>query len=97
MYALVLLGTAAAKNYLGNHGLFIVAVISGLTDMDAISLSISQMVSARQLDGGSGWRLIMTASLSNLVFKTAIVAILGSRQLLLRVCVLLSPLLSQLA
>jgi uncharacterized membrane protein (DUF4010 family) len=88
MYALVLLGTAAAKNHFGNQGLFIVAVISGLTDMDAISLSISQMVSARQLDGASGWRLIMTASLSNLLFKTAIVAILGSRQLLLRVCIL---------
>ena len=35
---------AAAKTYLGGHGLYAVAVLSGLTDMDAITLSTSRLV-----------------------------------------------------
>jgi uncharacterized membrane protein (DUF4010 family) len=34
IYALVLLAIAAGKNYLGSGGLYIVAALSGLTDMD---------------------------------------------------------------
>ena len=34
---------------------------------------------------GTGWRLIMLASISNLAFKAGIVAVLGDRGLLRRV------------
>lgn len=88
LYALVLLGTAAAKHYYGSRGLFLMAIISGLTDMDAITLSLSQLVQTGQLNSGTGWKLVVIAALSNLVFKAGTVAALGNRALLGRVAVL---------
>ncbi|MEW6305228.1 MAG: MgtC/SapB family protein [Verrucomicrobiota bacterium] len=82
LYAAVLLAVAVAKEHLGQGGLYTVAVLSGLTDMDAITLSISQLVHNGQLPEQTGWRLILTAAMSNLVFKTGTVAVLGGRALL---------------
>jgi uncharacterized membrane protein (DUF4010 family) len=53
-----------------------VSIISGLTDMDAIALSISEMASRKLIESGFAWRLIMVAALSNLVFKAGVVAVL---------------------
>jgi uncharacterized membrane protein (DUF4010 family) len=88
LYAAVLLGVAAARDHFGQAGLYTVAVLSGLTDMDAITLSTSQLASAGKIEPGLAWRAILAAALSNIVFKTGIVAVLGSRGLLLRVAVL---------
>jgi uncharacterized membrane protein (DUF4010 family) len=66
----------------GNRGLYLVALVSGLTDMDAITLSTSQLVGQDRLDTHTAWRMILVAALSNLVFKAVLVAILGSRELL---------------
>ncbi len=88
LYGVVLLAGAAARTYLGESGLYAVAVLSGLTDMDAITLSVSQMVQQTQVDGATGWRLILTASLANLFFKTVTVAAVGNRALLGRIAVL---------
>jgi uncharacterized membrane protein (DUF4010 family) len=85
LYSLVLLGVAAGRDWLGNEGLYAVAVLSGLTDMDAITLSMTQLVKEGNLPEGTGWRCILMASLSNLVFKTGTVAVLGHRALLGRV------------
>jgi len=88
LYGVVLIAGAAARTYFGESGLYAVAILSGLTDMDAITLSISQMVQQTQVDSSTGWRLILTASLANLLFKTATVASLGNRALLGRIAVL---------
>lgn len=90
LYAAVLLGLTAAKSYWGNEAMFLVAIISGLTDMDAITLSTSRLVAADRLDMHTGWRLIVTATIANLVFKTFIVGLLGNRQLLKHVIMLFS-------
>jgi uncharacterized membrane protein (DUF4010 family) len=87
LYGLVLLAVAAVKQYFGEGGLFAVAIFSGLTDMDAITLSIAQLVHSAQMTSDTGWRLIVVAAMSNLVFKAAIVAILGGRQLLGRIAI----------
>lgn len=81
LYAGVLLAVEAARAYLGPRGLFLVAGLSGLTDMDAITLSTSRMVAASGLDPRAGWQMIVLASLSNLVFKAGIVATMGHRKL----------------
>jgi uncharacterized membrane protein (DUF4010 family) len=88
LYGLVLLASAAAKDHLGNKGLFLVAFVSGLTDVDAITLSTSKMVAAGRLAPHTGWRLILLAALSNLAFKGVLVAFLGDRKLLGRVAFL---------
>lgn len=81
LYGLVLLAVAAVQQRFGNRGLIFVAALSGLTDVDAIALSISQMVRLERLSASEGWRLIVIATLSNLAFKGAVVAILGGRRL----------------
>ena len=81
LYALVLLAVAFAKQHFGSAGLYTVAAISGLTDMDAITLSTASLVKAAHLDADTGWRIVLTASVANLVFKGFLAASLGSRQL----------------
>ncbi len=81
LYALVLIAVAAAKEHLPSEWLFLVAAISGLTDMDAITLSTGQLVDAGKIDPSTGWRLILVGGLSNLAFKAAAVAALGTLSL----------------
>ena len=88
LYAIVLLAVAFARDRFGTAGLYAVAAISGLTDVDAITLSTSRLVEAGQVVPRNGWRAILLASFSNLVFKAGIVAFLGSRALLGRVALL---------
>jgi uncharacterized membrane protein (DUF4010 family) len=85
LYSLAILAVAASKHFFGNRALYVVAALSGLTDVDAITLSSSQLVAAGRLDGGQGWRMIVTATLSNLVFKASTIAVLGDARLLVRV------------
>jgi uncharacterized membrane protein (DUF4010 family) len=88
LFALVTLGVAAAKEHFGQRGLYVVAILSGLTDMDAITLSTTQIIQSGQTDVHTGWRLILAAALANLVFKAGTTAVLGDRELFLRVCAL---------
>lgn len=88
LYAAVLLAVAFARDRFGTAGLYTVAAISGLTDVDAITLSTSRLVQGSKLDPDTGWRAILLASLSNLGFKAGIVAVLGSRALLGRIALL---------
>jgi uncharacterized membrane protein (DUF4010 family) len=85
LYAVALLAIAAGKTYFGSDGLYVVAALSGLADMDAISLSTARMVNTGGVDAHNGWRLILVALLANFVFKGAIVASLGHRRLFARI------------
>lgn len=88
LYALVLLAVAAAKEHLGDGGLYLVAALSGLTDMDAITLSTAQMITAQRLTIDTGWRMMMIGALSNIFFKGLVVAMLGHARMLGRIVVL---------
>ncbi|NNE77138.1 MAG: MgtC/SapB family protein [Pricia sp.] len=82
LYGIILLAVAFTKQKFGNEALYIVAIISGLTDVDAITLSLSNLMKSDGLDTSTGWRLILLASLSNLLFKGIMAAVLGTRQLM---------------
>ncbi len=69
MYAGVLLALAAANACLGNHGLYVVAGLSGLTEMDAITLSTARLSLADPTVAAEGWRLIVLAVMANMVSK----------------------------
>jgi len=84
LYGLIIFVIAAARETYGDLGLYVIAVISGLTDVDAITLSTANLVEAGRLDAGSGWRAIVLASLSNLAFKGVLGSALGGRALMLR-------------
>ena len=79
LYAVVLLVVAVAKEHFGNTGLYAAAAISGLTDMDAITLSTSRLVSTGHLETGTAWRMILLGGLSNIAFKMVLAALLGAR------------------
>ena len=88
MYVVVLIALAAAKANLGTKALYVVSAISGLTDMDAITLSTADLANTDPTILADGWRLIIVAALANLVFKAAMVAVLGGRRLFLEVSLL---------
>ncbi len=90
IYGVVLFAVAAARRWLGPGGLYAVAGLSGLTDMDAITLSTAQLVRSGELDAALGWRLILVGALANLGFKTSIVAVVGGRRLFKRVMPLMA-------
>ena len=83
LFAFVLFVSAAVRDRFGTSGLYVVAGISGLTDVDAITLSTAQLVTDGRLDSAEAWRIITVAVISNLVFKVGTVGVLGNRRLLM--------------
>lgn len=84
-YVVILFAIAIAKDYFGNKGIYIIAAISGLTDVDAITISTAQLVQNKTFDANDGWRVILIAIMANSVFKAAMVALLGNRKLFYKV------------
>lgn len=85
LYALVLVAVAAGREYFGSAGLYAVAALSGLTDMDAITLSTAQLADSGQVDHRAAWQSILIAAAANFVFKFGVVAALGPAALTRRV------------
>jgi uncharacterized membrane protein (DUF4010 family) len=84
LYAVILLAVAAAEEWFGDRGLFVVAAISGLTDMDAITLSTARLTAQGRLEAASLWRLVLVAAIANLGFKLALAGTMGGRALVRR-------------
>jgi uncharacterized membrane protein (DUF4010 family) len=82
LYGIILFAVAAARERFGGGGLYVIAGLSGLTDMDAITLSTTLLLKQERIAIDTGWRMILIGALSNMVFKGAIVAALGNRKLL---------------
>lgn len=82
LYGFILLAVAFTKEKFGNNALYIVAILSGLTDVDAITLSLSQLIKEGSLKATFGWKLILLAGLSNMMFKGIMAIVLGAKQLM---------------
>jgi len=85
LYLIILFAVAATKDLVGPAGLYGVAVLSGLTDVDAITLSTAELMNNGTLDLTVGWRVVLIAALANLAFKGSIVAIVGGRAVFKRI------------
>lgn len=79
LYAIILVAVAAARKNFGDSGLYLAALLSGLTDMDAITLSTAKLVKSGHLETDLAWRMILVGGLANVVFKGAMAAVLGVR------------------
>ncbi|SIQ35189.1 Uncharacterized membrane protein, DUF4010 family [Aquipseudomonas alcaligenes] len=83
LLALILLLIEAAREWFGNAGVWGVAILSGLSDVDAITLSL-----ARGAKGDMAAELavqgIYLAALSNSLVKAGLIALIGGRELALR-------------
>lgn len=85
VYVGILLVISATTEYLGPEMLYFVAAVSGLADMDAITLSVSQKVQNGTIVYTLGWKLILTALIANTVFKYAIIHFIGGKEIAKRV------------
>ncbi|MEQ8766941.1 MAG: MgtC/SapB family protein [Planctomycetota bacterium] len=88
LYGGVLFGVAWVEERFGHQALLLVAGVSGLTDVDAITLSLAELMAEGSLDHELGWRAILIAAAANLVFKGGIAAVLGTRRLFARLSLL---------
>src|SRR6185436_3961935 len=59
IYAAVLFAVAAARDRFGAQGLYGVTILSGLTDMDAITLSVTQLAQSGEVSPATAWRLLI--------------------------------------
>jgi len=84
LYAIVLVAVSVARKYFGQGGLYVVAGLSGLTDVDAITLSTAQLVRMERLAADQAWRVVLIATTSNLAFKMGVAGVLGGRRLVRR-------------
>ncbi len=84
LYALILLLVTAVREEFGRDtAIYGAAVVSGLTDVDALTLSVAELYSQERVAGDTAWRAVLIASLANLAFKIAVAAVLGGRRLAL--------------
>ncbi|MBS7663263.1 MgtC/SapB family protein [Pseudomonas lalucatii] len=78
----ILFVVEGARRWLGDVGVYLVALLSGLADVDAITLSLAR--SARsELAAEVAVRGIFLATLSNSLVKGLLIALIGGRQLAL--------------
>jgi uncharacterized membrane protein (DUF4010 family) len=85
LYAMVLLAAAWLSDIAGQAGLYAVALASGLTDVDAITLSSLRLHGAGSLSAGQTATAICLAVAANMVFKSALAASIGGRELASRI------------
>ncbi|MGH8508111.1 MAG: MgtC/SapB family protein [Gammaproteobacteria bacterium] len=84
LLAFIALCARALQAWLGDRGLYLLSGVSGLSDVDAITLSVSRLVS-QGLEGSVGAWSIMIAVMVNTVVKAMIAIYVGRRTVALRV------------
>lgn len=77
IYGVVLFLSAWLSEYVGNKGLYALAVASGLTDVDAIALSSLRLFSLGKLAAEQTVTAITLALIANLVFKFGLIVSIG--------------------
>ncbi len=81
-YVVILLVTNLARIYFGDKGIYVSSIVSGLADVDAITLSMAELSrDPATLDRGVAARAIVLAAASNTVVKAGIVLATGSAAL----------------
>jgi uncharacterized membrane protein (DUF4010 family) len=85
LFGLVLLAVAWLHDLAGARGVYAVALVSGLTDVDAITLSSLQMHEGGGLSTNEVVHTVVLAYCSNLLAKLMIVGAIAGRALLLPV------------
>lgn len=81
LYGLVLLISRTAQMYLGDTGLYLSSIISGLADVDAITLSMAELSKTGVLGLDKASLAIVLATMSNTVVKGGIALMTGSSTL----------------
>ena len=78
LFAVVIFVAAAAQVYFGNTGLYLAGALAGLTDVDAIALSMANLAQQDPASSGAAARTIVIAVISNTMVKCSMVIWLGA-------------------
>jgi uncharacterized membrane protein (DUF4010 family) len=78
LFGVITFAAKASQVYLGDAGLYLAGAIAGLTDVDAIALSMSQLAHGDPASAEAAGRTIVIAVASNTLFKAGMVAFLGA-------------------
>ncbi|MGH9463435.1 MAG: MgtC/SapB family protein, partial [Vicinamibacteria bacterium] len=82
LYGAILLMARTAQLYLGNRGVYLSALVTGLVDVDAITLSLAELSrSGDTLSELVAGRAVVLAAMANTAFKGGIVLATGSAAL----------------
>lgn len=81
LFAVITLAAKAAQVYLGERGLYLAGFVAGLTDVDAITLSMAQYAGADGASRTVAARTIVIGVAANTLFKAGMVATLGASEL----------------
>ena len=81
LYALIILLVRWAQSGFGGAGLYTASFFSGLTDLDAISLSISQLQRDGAVGAGTAARAVLLAAGANSLLKAGMAVSLGSAEM----------------
>lgn len=81
LFAVVLLVVEYSQTFLGSSGVYLASLLTGLTDVDAITLSVTRLADSGQLESDVAGVAVIIAVLMNTVSKGAISHFSGSPQL----------------
>ncbi|MCB8745577.1 MgtC/SapB family protein [Rhodoferax sp. U2-2l] len=81
LFGVVVLLARAAQLYFGDAGVYVASAVAGLTDVDAITLAMADLVKVDPASLPLGARAVVMAVLANTVAKSAMVLGLGSSEL----------------
>jgi uncharacterized membrane protein (DUF4010 family) len=81
LYAVILVVARATQLYFGDTGIYISSVVSGLADVDAITLSLAQLSNTGGLDIQVAAQGIILAVIANTIVKGTIVLLGGAKPL----------------
>lgn len=84
LYAFVLLGAAWLNDLAGAGGLYLIALVSGLSDVDAITLSTLHLAEIGRVSDVQAACAVVIAVLANLAFKVGLIWGIGGSLLLRR-------------
>ena len=84
LLTLILLMASVLQQWLGNTGIYVLATISGITDVDAITLSLTRMSQTGLASTTVIIGIIIASSVNNLM-KAGMAIFIGGRAMLMRV------------
>jgi uncharacterized membrane protein (DUF4010 family) len=81
LFAVVLTGVKLAQQFFGDTGVYVASVITGLTDVDAITLSVARLARSGQVSADVAATSILIAAIMNTIAKAGIALAIGAPEL----------------
>jgi uncharacterized membrane protein (DUF4010 family) len=81
VFTLVLVAVRAANEFFGSAGVYLASAVTGIADVDAITLSASELASLGQIEPGVAAMSVVLAALVNTASKAVLALSLGAREM----------------